>query len=90
LAQTEGKELQPQVTPEWDAKRALAALGIEMIPSTASTGMSRLRPQARIAINPVAQLPHKTLFHELGHVVIGHTLESDFADTEKTPRTCGK
>src|SRR5437588_4421997 len=33
-----------------------------------------------------AQLPHKTLFHEMAHVTIGHTLESDFADTEKTPR----
>src|SRR5437899_1379349 len=32
LAQTEGQELEPHVTPEWDAKRALAALDIELIP----------------------------------------------------------
>src|SRR5213080_2209772 len=31
LSQTEGQDLEPQVTPEWDAKRALAVLDIEMI-----------------------------------------------------------
>gem|GEM_PF-5078670 len=32
LTQTEGEALQPQVIPEWDAKRALAALAIDQIP----------------------------------------------------------
>ncbi len=87
LAQTEGEELQPQVTPEWDAKRALVTLDIGMIPFDSTDGNCQGFARKRnIAINPVAQLPHKTLFHELAHVVIGHTLESDFADTEKTPR----
>jgi hypothetical protein len=31
-------------------------------------------------------MPHKTLFHELAHVVLGHTTESDFNDDELTPR----
>ena len=88
LAQTEGEELQPQVTPEWDAKRALAALDIELIAFDSTDGNCQgFARKRQIAINPVAQLPHKTLFHELGHVVIGHTLEADFADTEKTPRS---
>jgi hypothetical protein len=87
LAQTDGDELQPQVTPEWDAKIALAALGIEMTPFDSIDGNCQGFARKRsIAINPVAQLPHKTLFHEMAHVTIGHTLESDFADTEKTPR----
>jgi len=87
LSQTEGQNLEPQVTPEWDAKRALAALGIEMIPFDSIDGNCQGFARKRsIAINPVAQLPHKTLFHEMAHVTIGHTLESDFADTEKTPR----
>ena len=34
----------------------------------------------------MAQLPHKTLFHETAHVVLGHTIEADFADTERTPK----
>jgi antirestriction protein ArdC len=40
-----------------------------------------------VAINPVAQIPHKTLFHELAHVTLGHTSEADVIDTEQTPRS---
>ena len=88
LAQTEGEDLQPQVTPEWDVKQALAALNIEMIPFDSIDGNCQGFARKRsIAINPVAQLSHKTIFHEMAHVAIGHTLESDFADTEKTPRS---
>ncbi len=87
MAQTEGADLQPQVTPEWDTKRALAALDVEMIPFDSIDGNCQgFARKRQIAINPVAQLPHKTLFHEMAHVTIGHTLESDFADTENTPR----
>jgi hypothetical protein len=39
-----------------------------------------------VAISPLAALPHKTLFHELAHVELGHTAEADFNDTEHTPR----
>jgi antirestriction protein ArdC len=70
-----------------DAKRALAALAIDQIPFDSTDGNCQgFARKRQIAINPVAQLPHKTLFHELAHVVIGHTTEADFADTEKTPR----
>ena len=31
-------------------------------------------------------MPHKTLLHELAHVELGHTLESEFTDSEHTPR----
>ncbi|MGI8836536.1 MAG: ArdC-like ssDNA-binding domain-containing protein [Pyrinomonadaceae bacterium] len=87
LSQTEGRDLDPQVTSEWDATRALASLGIDMIPFDSTDGNCQgFARKQQIAINPVAQLPHKTLFHELAHVVIGHTAEADFADTEKTPR----
>jgi len=91
LSQTEGEDLQPQVTPEWDAKRALAALDIEMIPfEQYRTELQGFARQRRIAINPVAQLPHKTLFHEMAHVTIGHTLESDSPIRKGTPRNLRK
>jgi antirestriction protein ArdC len=32
------------------------------------------------------KLPHKTLFHEAAHVILGHTTEADFTDTERTPK----
>src|SRR5438034_678568 len=40
----------------------------------------------QIAVSPIAQLPHKTLFHEVAHVILGHTTESDFNDTERTAK----
>ena len=43
--------------------------------------------ERRIAINPLAQLPAKTLLHELGHVILGHTTEAEFADADTTPRS---
>jgi len=88
LAQTEGEDFQPQVLSEWDVSRALAALDIELIPFDSTDGNSQgFAKKRQIAVNPVAQLPHKTLFHELAHVVAGHTLETDFADPDKTPRS---
>jgi antirestriction protein ArdC len=87
LAQTEGEALQPQVMPEWESQRALAGLNIELIPFDSTDGNCQgFARQRQIAINPVAQLPHKTLFHEAAHVTLGHTVEAAFADAEITPR----
>ena len=86
--QTVGEEFTPPRLTEWDAERALVVLNIEQITFTHTDGNCQgYAKKQQIAINPVAQLPHKTLFQELGHVLIGHTLEADFADTEKTPRS---
>ena len=42
--------------------------------------------QRQIAISPVNPLPHKTTFHELAHVLLGHTSEGEQADSDITPR----
>jgi antirestriction protein ArdC len=87
LSQTVGDEFIPPGLPEWNAQQALAALDIEQISFTDTDGNCQGYARRRqIAINPVAQLPHKTLFHEVAHVVLGHTTEMDFADTERTPK----
>jgi hypothetical protein len=87
IAQTMGEEFTPPRMPEWDAERALAALDIEQIAFTDTDGNCQGYAKKRqIAINPVAQLPHKTLFHEAAHVILGHTTEADFTDTERTPK----
>jgi hypothetical protein len=39
-----------------------------------------------ISITPIAIIPRKTTFHELVHVVLGHTAETDFNDGDETPR----
>jgi hypothetical protein len=87
ISQTTGDEFAPPRLPEWNADRALAALDIEQIPFTGTDGNCQGYARKRqIAINPVAQLPHKTLFHEAAHVILGHTTEADFTDTERTPK----
>jgi len=87
ISQTIGDEFTPPRLPEWEAERALAALDIERIAFTDTDGNCQGYARKRqIAINPVAQLPHKTLFHETAHVILGHTSEADFTDTERTPK----
>ncbi len=87
LSQTQGRELEPTTIPEWDSEKAIAALSIERVAFDKTDGNCQgFARKRQIAINPVAQLPYKTLFHELAHVILGHTTEADFADTETTPR----
>jgi hypothetical protein len=87
LSQTQGRELEPTTVREWDSEKAIAALSIERVDFDKTDGNCQgFARKRQIAINPVAQLPYKTLFHELAHVILGHTTEADFADTETTPR----
>ena len=76
LAQTEGAELPEPSIPQWDAKQALSTLGVDEIPFDSTDGnvMGYARERS-IAINPLNPLPHKTRFHELAHVLLGHTAE---------------
>ncbi len=86
LSQTYGSDLGPITIPEWEAERALKTLSIERITFDKTDGNCQgFARGSQIAINPVAQLPHKTLFHEMAHVIL-HTSEGDFTDTEQTPR----
>jgi hypothetical protein len=87
LAQTEGQPVAESVTPTWDKDLALAALDIQEVPFDLLDGncLGFARQQS-IAVNPVNPLPHKTRFHELAHVVLGHTAEGTMNDGELTPR----
>jgi hypothetical protein len=68
--------------PEWDQRRALDELGIERVPFTMINGNTQGYSLERtIAVSPVAKYPVKTLFHELGHVMLGHTTECPKGET---------
>jgi antirestriction protein ArdC len=88
LSQTDGEAVEPPPLPEWDKARALAALGVGEVsfdhPDGNVLGFARGRS---IAVSPVNPLPWKTCFHELAHVLLGHTAEGTFADGERTPRS---
>lgn len=88
MTQTDGVDLANEViTPEWDAALALEKLDIATEPFKYMDGNCQgYATGRRIAINPVAQYPHKTRFHELAHVVLGHTAEHAMTDSDRTPR----
>jgi antirestriction protein ArdC len=89
LSQTDGAEYEPEPVPGWNADTALSTLGIERTPFTMLDGnVQGFAKNRTVAINPVAEQPESTLFHELAHVVLGHTSEGSLNSdsTDRTPR----
>jgi antirestriction protein ArdC len=88
LDQTEGADyVSESANPAWDKVKALETLQITEIRFDSPNGNSQGYAQGKnIAINPVAALPHKTRFHELAHVVLGHTVENAMHDDDRTPK----
>ena len=86
LSQTDGAEYQMPAIPAWDRTRALQTLNVEEIPFAMMNGNCQGYAKGRhIAINPLAQMPAKTTFHELAHIELGHTSEA-VHDSEALPR----
>jgi hypothetical protein len=87
LSQTDGQDFELPTLPTWNAERALKNLNMAQVPFIDTNGNTQGYARKReIAINPVAQMPHKTFFHESAHIELGHTAEMDFNDSERTPR----
>jgi hypothetical protein len=87
LAQTDGAEIEPVPIPSWNAARALSVLNVVEVSFDATNGnVLGFARERSIAINPVNPMPHKTRFHELAHVLLGHTGEGPLNDGDVTPR----
>jgi len=87
LAQTDGADIAPVPIPSWDAARALSVLDVIEVSFDAANGnVLGFARERSIAINPVNPMPHKTRFHELAHVLLGHTGEGPLNDGDVTPR----
>lgn len=87
LAQTDGPDIPAVPIPSWDGDAALAALNVTEIPFDALDGNTMGFARERsIAVSPLNPCPHKTRFHELAHVLLGHTAEGEQRDGELTPR----
>jgi hypothetical protein len=87
LSQTDGPDVPPAAIPGWDRVKALETLHITDVPFDAIDGNVQGFARGReIAISPLNPLPHKTTFHELAHVLLGHTAEGEQSDGEITPR----
>lgn len=88
LAQTDGPAYTPPACPAWEKTRALAQLDITEELFTHMDGNCQgYARQRTIAVSPLAALPLKTTFHEMAHVVLGHTTEAQQTDGERTPRS---
>jgi antirestriction protein ArdC len=87
LSQTDGAPYQAPTVPDWNRARALKALDVNEQPFTMLDGNCQGYAKGRaIAVSPIASNPIKTTFHELAHVLIGHTVEAELRDDERTPR----
>ncbi len=89
LSQTDGEAFTPPPAPAWDRDTALRALEVEEIPFTHTNGNAQgfAKCGRQLAISPIAAFPLKTTFHELAHILLGHTEEKSlWNDDETTPR----
>jgi len=89
LSQTDGADFEPEPGPGWNADTALSTLGIERTPFTMMDGNIQGYAKNRtVSVNPLAEQPESTLFHELAHIVLGHTSEGSLNSdsTDRTPR----
>jgi antirestriction protein ArdC len=87
LAQTDGDTAFTPSIPGFDLAIALHELRIQQVDFESTNGNAQgYAFERNIAINPLSQLPHKTTFHELAHIVLGHTEEGQLVDSDLTPR----
>lgn len=87
LSQTEGAAYKPVELPTWTEARALSALEVTRTEFTDLDGNAQGYAQRRqVAISPIAFAPHRTLFHELAHIVLGHTAGGTLVDNHRPPR----
>jgi antirestriction protein ArdC len=87
LAQTEGEETYIAPIPGFDLDTALGRLNITRTAFDEINGnIQGFARHREIAVSPLAALPHKTTFHEIAHVVLGHTTSEKLVDGEHTPR----
>lgn len=89
LDQTDGQEIEnEQACSEWDRDKAIETLQIREVAFDELNGnVQGYAVENSIAVSPLAAFPHKTTFHELAHVVLGHTKEAGLTDSESTPRS---
>ncbi len=78
LAQTDGPELPPDNPPGWQEDKALAALGVTLVPFDHADGnVGGYATRKRIALNPLHADRFAIMCHELAHILLGHTDMSD-------------
>jgi antirestriction protein ArdC len=87
VSQTTGDPSFRLTAPGFDLDVALRNLEVRRLPFGLIDGnVQGFARDGGIAINPAAQLPHKTAFHELAHIVLGHKPRATVIDLDSTSR----
>lgn len=88
LSQTDGDDVEfPKI--DFDFEKALDTLKItkEAFKLVNGNVQGYAKRGRVLAINPIAELPHKTMFHEMGHILLGHCDgESELIDSVTTQK----
>jgi antirestriction factor ArdC-like protein len=80
-SQTTGPEIPPRLTPGWEPDRALEKLGIREVAFDQTNGnLQGYSVGVEFALNPMAVNTTKTRFHEMGHIVLGHTVTHHYEE----------
>ena len=89
LDQTEGEEYIPEIKiPSWNAEKAMAVLDIVEIHFDSVNGNCMgFAKNNQIAINPLNPLKHKTRFHEMAHILLGHTKDTYLSENADLPKS---
>jgi hypothetical protein len=81
LSDTDGDYIPPPEPQGWNKTTALARLGArEVYFDQVNGNLQGWSRGTEFAINPMAVHPNKTLFHELGHIILGHTLAHHYEE----------
>ena len=84
LAQTDGEELELAELVPFDLDATLKAVNIKPVPFTHEDGnaLGFATVRREISVSPLSPRPERTLFHEIGHVLLGHVEKGDVVDLE--------
>ncbi len=89
LDQTDGEPFERNLqVPEWDKALAMSQLGITEEPFQYLSGNTQgyARPnKMQLAVSPLAALPWKTTFHEMGHCLL-HSDQAMMSDGDRMPK----
>jgi hypothetical protein len=78
---TTGEDVEWPTLPDWNLEMACAALEIQQERFKLADGNTQgYSYDHKFAINPVARHPWKTTFHELAHIVLGHTDKTEHTE----------